>query len=36
MTPLIFKIDAGSDPGAAMISAADEESPNAQMLPRPR
>ena len=27
---------AGSDAGAAMISAADEDSPSAQMLPRPR
>ena len=33
---LIFRIDAGNDAGAAMISAADEERPSAQMLPRPR
>ena len=36
ITPLICRIDGGSDAGAAMISAADEDSPSAQMLPRPR
>ena len=36
MTPLMFRIDCGSDAGAAMISAADEDSPSAQTLPMPR
>jgi hypothetical protein len=36
MTPLIFSIASGSDAGAAMISAADEDSPSAQTLPTPR
>ena len=36
ITPLICRIDGGSDAGAAMISAADDESPSAQMLPMPR
>ena len=36
MTPLIFASDSGSEPGLAMMSAADEDRPRAQMLPSPR
>jgi len=36
ITPLIFSIGSGRDAGAAMISAADEDSPSAQTLPMPR
>ena len=36
ITPLIRRIDCGKDAGAAMMSAAEEDNPSAQMLPMPR
>jgi hypothetical protein len=36
MTPLICSIASGSDAGAAMINAADDDKPSAQTLPTPR
>jgi hypothetical protein len=36
MTPLIFSMASGSDAGAAMISAADDDRPSAHTLPTPR
>jgi hypothetical protein len=36
ITPLIRSIASGSDAGAAMISAADEDRPSAHTLPTPR
>jgi hypothetical protein len=36
ITPLIARIDWGSEPGAAMMSAADEDKPSAHTLPMPR
>ena len=36
MTPLMLRMDCGSEPGAAMMSAADEDRPSAQTLPMPR
>ena len=36
ITPLIFSMASGSDAGAAMMSAADEDRPSAHTLPTPR
>jgi hypothetical protein len=36
ITPLMFSIASGNDAGVAMISAADDDNPNAQTLPTPR
>ena len=36
MMPLIFMMDGGRDAGVAMINAAEDDNPSAQMLPTPR
>ena len=36
MTPLMRSIESGSEAGAAMISAADDDRPSAHTLPTPR